>query len=138
MDDNRFVKVSYEELNSRQKENFNFQKASAVLAEYGYNCLRLSDDWQGADFIAVHIDGETFRKIQLKGRLSFDKKYQGKDIWVVFRYDNDWYIYPHDEILDQVLKTGKLKGTDSWEKEGAFSFGYLSKENKTMLEKYKL
>ena len=62
-----------EDLNARQKENFNFQKVASTLADYGFNCIRLSDDWQGADFIACHIDGNTFVKIQLKGALTFEK-----------------------------------------------------------------
>jgi hypothetical protein len=30
-------KVEYSKLNARQKENYNFLKLSAVLADYGYN-----------------------------------------------------------------------------------------------------
>ena len=70
-----FRPVAYESLNSRQKENHNFQKVAARLADYGYNCLRLTDDWQGADFMACHVDGETILKVQLKGRLTINKKY---------------------------------------------------------------
>ena len=73
-----FKRIDYQKLNSRQKENFNFQKVSAFLADYGYVTLRLSDDWQGADFIAVHISGDQFLKVQLKGRLTVDKKYEKK------------------------------------------------------------
>ena len=75
-----FKRIKYEDLNSRQQENYNFQKLASKLADYGFNCLRLSDDWQGADFIACHIDGKTFMKVQLKGRLSIEKKYDGKDV----------------------------------------------------------
>ena|SRR3989338_692771 len=82
-----FGKINYKELNSRQKENFNFQKISAVLADYGYTTIRLTDDYKGADFIAVHIDGITFLKVQLKsGGLQFWKKYQNKEIWICFPY----------------------------------------------------
>jgi hypothetical protein len=66
------TKIDPTNINSRQKENYNFLKVSAVLADYGFNTMRLSDDWQGADFIAVHIDGETFLKVQLKSRLGFN------------------------------------------------------------------
>ena len=45
-----FQKVRYEELSGKQKEIFNFQKVAAQLADYGFNCIRLDDDWQGADF----------------------------------------------------------------------------------------
>ena len=69
-----FTKIDPKKLNPREKENYNFLKVSAVLADYGFVTMRLSSDWQGADFIAQHLDGETFLKVQLKSRLTFDKK----------------------------------------------------------------
>ncbi len=75
-----FQHVDYAALNSRQRENYNFQKVSAVLADYGFTTMRLSSDWKGADFIADHVNGEVFLKVQLKGVLTADAKYQGKDI----------------------------------------------------------
>jgi hypothetical protein len=59
-------KIKYIDLNARQKENYNYHKIASALAEYGYDCMRLNNDWQGADFIAVHNDGEQMLKIQLK------------------------------------------------------------------------
>jgi hypothetical protein len=47
-------KVLYKNLNSRHQENYNFTKVASTQADYGYNCLRLSDDYHGADFIALH------------------------------------------------------------------------------------
>jgi hypothetical protein len=44
--------ISYASLNPRQKENYNYQKLSALLADYGFVTMRLSDDWRGADMIA--------------------------------------------------------------------------------------
>ena len=95
-----FQPIAYADLNSRQKENYNFQKVAARLADYGFNSLRLTDDWQGADFIACHIDGETFLKVQLKGRFVLDRKYLGKDIHIAFLHRDDLYLYPHDAIYD--------------------------------------
>ena len=94
-----FQHVDYTELNSRQRENYNFQKVSAVLADYGFTTMRLSSDWKGADFIADHVNGEVFLKVQLKGVLTADAKYQGKDIWICFRRKDVWYLYPHDDFL---------------------------------------
>ena len=76
----KFNKVNYNELNAKQKENYNFHKVAAALAEYGYNSMRLNDDWQGADFIAVK--GDDMLKIQLKGRFTVEKKYIGKTIYI--------------------------------------------------------
>ena len=81
-----FKEVSYERLTPRQKELFNFQKIAATLADRGFNCIKLADDWQGADFLAYHISGTTTLKVQLKSRVTIDKKYCGKDIWIVFQF----------------------------------------------------
>ena len=110
------------ELNARQRENYNFSKIAARLADYGFNCQRLSDDWEGADFIACHIDNNTFLKVQLKGRLIIDKKYCGKSIFIAFPHRDDWYVYPHDKFLD-VIKADKPKTicSRSWEK-GTYSW----------------
>jgi hypothetical protein len=114
-----FQRIDYDDLNSRQQENYNFQKLAARLADYGFNCLRLSDDWQGADFIACHIDGETFLKVQLKGRLAIDKKYIGKGINIAFFQGDDCYIYDHDALVRH-LEENNLIGADSvtWHERG--------------------
>ena len=39
------IKVDYKTLNARQKENYNFHKVASALAEYGYNSMRLNDDF---------------------------------------------------------------------------------------------
>lgn len=82
---NKLSLIEYKSLNPRQQENYNFQKVSAILADYGFSTIRLSDDWQGADFIANHVDGETFLKVQLKGVLTVDAIYVKKDIYICFR-----------------------------------------------------
>lgn len=133
-----FKKVLYSELNSRQQENFNFQKVSAHLADYGYNCLRLSDDWQGADFIACHIDGNRFLKVQLKGRLTIQKKYIGKDIYVAFNHKGTWYVYPHDRVMKQLLQSGTAGTSTSWLNDGGYSWPSLSVAILKILEPYKI
>ena len=47
--------IGYNELNAKQKEIYNFQKVAAILADYGFNCIKLTDDWQGADFLALPL-----------------------------------------------------------------------------------
>ena len=44
-----FTKIDYNQLNSKQKENYNFHKVASALADYGYDSMRLNNDWQGAD-----------------------------------------------------------------------------------------
>jgi hypothetical protein len=132
------TRIEYLKLNARQKENYNYLKVSAVLAEYGFVTMRLTDDWQGADFIAQHIDGDMFLKVQLKSRLSFSKKYLGKDLYIAFFNDPDWYLYPHDEVLKTVLKGSSVAGTNSWDERGGYSFSSLSKPLVRLLEPFKI
>ena len=113
-----FKRIAYKSLNSRQQEAFNFQKVSAVLADYGFTTIRLTSDWRGADFIAQHLDGVTFLKVQLKGRCTFDKKYTDQELHVCFPAGDAWFLYPHDELLDQVLSGTDIAKTDSWENQG--------------------
>ena len=51
-------KIDFKGLNAKQKEIFNYQKVAGELADYGFNCIKLADDWQGADFLAYHKDGK--------------------------------------------------------------------------------
>jgi len=114
-----FESVPYEALNSRQKENFNFHNVAARLAKYGFNSMRVTDDWQGADFIACHVDGETFLKVQLKGRLVIDRKYRGKSIYIAFLLGEDAFLYDHD-CLVEYMEINDLIGASSvtWHEQG--------------------
>jgi hypothetical protein len=131
-------RISYKALKPRQQEGYNFQKVSAVLADFGYVTIRLTNDWCGADFIAQHFDGISFLKVQLKGRLTFSKKYYGQNLFICFREANQWFLYPHDEVLEKILNIGLLAGTDSWDIKGGYDFPYLTPGLKTMLEPYRL
>jgi hypothetical protein len=133
----KYTKINYEDLNSKQKEKYNYQKVSSVLAEYGFITLLLSDDWNNADFLAVHKDGDVL-KVQLKGRMTFDKKYEGKDLHICFPFNGNWYLYPHDELLLQLANTANIKNTDSWSSEGKYSFPTLSAQNEQILRPFKI
>jgi hypothetical protein len=130
-------KIAYAALNAKQKENFNFQKVSAVLADYGFVTFRLSDDWQGADFIALHVSGEVLR-VQLKSRLAFNRKYEGKELHVAFPDGENWYLYPHDELLAKVLLETSIGETQSWRERDGYSFAGLSKDNRVLLDPYRI
>ena len=115
------TKINYASLNGKQKEAYNFQKFAAVLADYGFNCMKLADDWNGADCIALHIDGTTLR-VQLKGRLTIDKKYCGKDLWMAFRVEDRWYLVPHDELVWIVGETTPALKNKAWLEDGLCSW----------------
>lgn len=133
----KLEKIAYAKLNARQKENFNFQKISAVLADYGFATLRLSDDWNGADFIALHVSGGV-RRVQLKGRLTFDKKYLGNRLDVAFPDEGAWYLYPHDEMLERILAITNVSSTRSWQEKGVYHFSHLPTEIREILEPFRV
>lgn len=122
--------INYKDLNDKQKENYNFHKVAAVLADYGFSCQRLFDDWKGADFLAIHIDGEVVLKVQLKGRLTVEARYVGKDIYIAFPYAGQWYLYPHDEVIDYFKANGRPLGF--------FSARTISAKHQKFMDKYKI
>jgi hypothetical protein len=132
-------KIEYRHLNAKQKESYNFQKASGILAEYGYTTIRLSDDWEGADFLAKHVDGETIIKVQLKGRLTILKNYIEKNIYICFPDGKDhFYLFPHDKVKDEILAKTNIGNTRSWNVDGGYSFPGLNNTLLEILEPYLL
>lgn len=124
-------RINYEELNGKQKEIYNFQKVSAELADYGFNCIKLADDWQGADFLAYHKDGKDTLKVQLKGRLTISKKYIDKEIFMAFPFGRHWYLISHESLVGEIRKNTKWLETDSWINGGEYS---SAKPSKRLLE----
>lgn len=131
-------KIKYSELNAKQKESYNFQKVSSVLADYGYTTILLADDWQGADFIAMHVSGKEFLKVQLKGRFTLDKKYLEKELYICFPANDQWYLYPHDKVVKDLSSINKFENSDSWKVHGGYSWNKISKAIFEYLKPYKI
>ena len=129
-------KINYNSLNARQKETYNYQKISSLLADYWFTTIKLSDDWLGADFIAMPFSWKDFLRIQLKGRMTFSEKYKWKDLYICFEDKTTWnrYIYDHDEVLSKFID--KIRNSISWKKEWGYSYSVLSKEHKEILKPY--
>jgi frataxin-like iron-binding protein CyaY len=131
----RFKEVSYANLNARQKELFSFQKIAATLADYGFNCIKLSDDWLGADFIAYNVTDTTTLKVQLKSRLTIGRKYCGKEIWIAFPHGGYWYLMEHDLLIEKVGEHTDWLNSDSWKiKNGYHSTSINSELLKSIAE----
>jgi len=118
----KFNRIQYRSLNGRQKEVYNFHKVAGVLADYGFNCMKLADDWHGADFLAYQMLGGTETlKVQLKSRITIDKKYIGKDIWIAFPQPDAWYLIEHDILVEKVGQATNWLNTESWITRGQYS-----------------
>jgi hypothetical protein len=116
-------RITYGKLNSKQKENYNFAKVASALADYGYNSIKLNDDYKGADFIALHINGKDSLMIQLKGRWTIDKKYLGKNLYIAYinHAKDEVWIYNHDDVVKKCKKFVDYTKSDSWIKFGGYS-----------------
>lgn len=125
------------DLNPKAKEMYNFHKVAALLADYGYTSMWLNDDWNGADFIAVHIDGVSDIKVQLKGGISFAHKYRNKNLYICFidGLSGATYLYPHDEILNQVEPRISDK---KWQEQGTYFQTRLTTRFADILSPFKL
>ena len=118
-----FKQIKYSKLNSRQKENYNFHKVASKLADYGFNSMRLNDDWEGADFIAIN-DKEMI-KVQLKGRFSIDKKYIGKNLFIAFIEQDKVKIYLHDKAVN--MAPNNIINSKSWRDNGLYNWSKTPK-----------
>jgi hypothetical protein len=148
-----FQKVDYNTLNARQKEVHNFHHIAALLAKYGYATYLIRDDWNGGDMIARHMmdSAQPTLTIQIKSRLTFDKKYKGKQLWMCFPFREEdpqlrdvIFLFPYDEVFAGYEEFRKAKGlpplesTDVWIKDGRYSWDSPSKDLLKMLQPYKL
>ena len=124
------TKVSYKDLNSKQKENYNYHKVVSALAEYGYDSMRLNNDWEGADFISVK--GDDMIKIQLKGRFTLDKKYEKKELYIAFIEKGIIKIYLHDEAL--AIASSNITDSKSWTENGSYSMNQTPKHYSTVIK----
>ena len=78
------------------------------------------------------------REVQLKSRLTFEKKYLERDLHICFPDGEQWFLYPHDTFLKKVLTATTIGKTGSWKNRGKYSFPTLSRKLRDMLKPYRL
>jgi hypothetical protein len=126
------------DLNARQKEVYNFHKVANFLADYGFNCIKLADDWQGADFLAYHKDGANTLKVQLKPRPGIAKKYCNKGLYIAFPMSGHWYLIEHDLLVEKVGQCTNWINTPSWTENGWYSSTGINKALRESLSESRL
>jgi len=117
--------TQYENLSGREQESFNAAHLMGHMANWGYlEGQKINGDKFGADLLFYRSSDGNVLKVQLKGRVTLCKHYKGKNIHVAFRdkETDDWFVYDHDTVLQQVLDKGHLAGTQSWETTGGWSW----------------
>lgn len=101
-------------------EVINRNTVVSLALEQGFNAFLPVYDG-GVDFILYREDDNLVRKVQLKGRWMIDKKYIGRDIWMAFPIAGQWYLMPHDLMLERAEADGKTLNSVSWIEGGAYS-----------------
>ena len=134
----KLERIQYHRLNSKQKEIYNFQKSAALLADFGFNCIKLADDWLGADFLAYHKDGRETLRVQLKARLTIDRKYLGQGLWLNFPANGSWYLIEHDELVQAVGEATPWLTSSSWTEQGSYSSARPSRVLLARLAEYRI
>src|ERR1039458_3467775 len=109
---------------SQIREVVNRNTVVSLALEQGFNAFLPVYDG-GVDFILYRERDGEIRKVQLKSRWTIDRKYIGRDIWVAFPIDADWYLMPHDKMFAAGEADGVTR-TPSWIDNGAYSRPRLS------------
>jgi hypothetical protein len=104
---------------SQVREVINRNALVTLALEHGFNAFLPVYDG-GVDFILYREEDGLVRKVQLKGRWYIDRKYEGRDIWIAFPVEDDWYVAPHDELIVMGEQAG-FTSTASWVEGGAYS-----------------
>lgn len=142
-EDMGFAKVDYQDLNAKQREVYNFHLIAARLAQYGYASYPIRDDWNGGDMFARHMLNGRSLTVQIKSRATFDKKYQGKDLYIGFPLGQAVYVYPHDQVLDKYVAVRAARGlplddNQAWARDGLVHWVKPTKEMMELLKPYEL
>ena len=111
----------------KQVESYNFHKAASVLAEYGFDCVRIPNDWRGADFLAYHSETGQTLEVQLKTCLVIAKKYLPyENLYMCFPLDGtgNWYLIKHSRLMEIVKENADHWFASKRWREGGEFFHY--------------
>jgi hypothetical protein len=133
-------KADYKDLSGKEKESFNSAKLAAIMADYGYlECARINGDKWGADLLFYRASDADVKKVQLKGRVTFSKNYMRKDLYIAYPDADGWYMYPHDELVDQASAFSSWHETMSWFRpDGGFSWNVTPMWLQKLLRPWKI
>lgn len=120
---------------SQVREVINRNTVVSLALEQGYNVFLPVYDG-GVDFILHRESDGELRKVQLKGRWTIDKKYEERAIWIAFPIAGEWYMAPHDEMVESAVADGATQ-TDSWKIHGIYSRPRPSKNLIASLARYR-
>lgn len=101
-------------------EAINRTELDAVMLRRGYiPFLPVIDS--GIDVVYFREADRDLRFVQAKGRVCIDQKYAGRKIEIAFSEDGQWYLYPHDDLVEFCKVARLWLHTPSWREKGGYS-----------------
>lgn len=120
---------------SQKREVVNRNTIVTLALGQGFNVFLPVYDG-GIDFIFYHEGNNDLRHVQLKSRWAVHRKYIGRGIWIAFPISGEWYLVPHDKMVNYL--EAKSSGTSvSWTKYGSYSSGKPSKATIEAFQEYR-
>jgi hypothetical protein len=96
-------------------------------------------EWdEGIDFIVYREKDDLLLKLQLKSRWSIDRKYVGRNIGLLFRDKNIWYLCPHDDMVEYAHQNTSFLSSESWIARGIYHVPNVSLTARQHFETYGL
>lgn len=133
--------ILYDSLSNKEQESYNSVHLMKEMSRWGYlESTKINGDKHGADLLFYRAKDADVKKIQLKGRATFDKKYKGKNLYIAFqdKRKNSWYVYPHDVVVQQSLYLSTWAQSQSWEEKGSYSWNSVPQWLAEILEQWKI
>ena len=119
----------------RVKEFANRNRLSELLLQHGFGVFVPLID-TGIDMIAHNETSGEVRLIQQKSRWTVDRKYLGRNLWIAFPDEIQWYLVPHDHLVETAHKG--MAQTVSWLDKGTYHRAPLSASQRDALADYRI
>ena len=76
--------------------------------------------------------------VRLKTRLTVEKKYENRGLWIAFPVNEDWYLLKHDELRDIVGERTPALENEVWRRDGRLSWPSPTKALLEGIEPYRI
>ena len=110
-----------------------FNVARVVLAANGFNCSGL----RGIRFAATHETGSTV-EVELRPRTHIKSDNMYMDLFMCFPVRGEWYLLPHDRLVEIAGETTSWLETYSWRVAGEYNSENPSGLMMHRLEEYRI
>ena len=96
------------------------QLCRQALTSSGFSVEPLAGD-DDADFLVGSEGGASYKRVRAISRLEIRERLIGEDLYVSFETNGNWYLVPHDHLVEIAGNTTPWLETDSWRLQGWYS-----------------